>query len=142
MLTCDIQQRSYQDTLSSCDGTADLVFTSPPYESARTYGAGVAWTFTDYQNLGDSIYQALKPGGTCILNLSGPVRETRPGVGTERSLNPYRVLLDWTDRVGFRCPDVLAYGRQGMPGGYVGRFRQDWEPLFWLEKSGGTETVL
>jgi hypothetical protein len=40
------------------------------------------------------------------------------------------------DVVGFRVPDRLAFGRQGLPGEYLGRFRNDWEPLFWLQKPG------
>lgn len=132
----DIKQRSFEDTLAACGGKADLVFTSPPYENARTYSNDVSFTLADYQRLGDCVWDALRPGGQCVLNLSGPVRDWR-GLGSERSLTPWRVMLDWTDRIGFRCPDILAYGRKGAPGAYGGRFRQDWEPAFWLVKPGG-----
>ena len=132
----DIQQRSYQETLQYCKsiGGVDLIFTSPPYDDARTYGQDVHWTFQDYQNLGDDIYEALKPGGQCLLNLSGPVRKSRPGKGTERSMTPFKVWIDWAERIGFRAVDMLAYARRGSPGAYTGRFRQDWEPLMWFEK--------
>ena len=40
------------------------------------------------------------------------------------------------DVVGFRVPDRLAFGRHGLPGAYPGRFRNDWEPLLWLQKPG------
>jgi DNA modification methylase len=43
-------------------------------------------------------------------------------------------MLDWAERVGFRVPDRLAYGRKGIPGAYTGRFRNDWEPPLWFEK--------
>lgn len=118
-------------------GGVDLVLTSPPYDAARTYGHGVSFTFEDYQALGDGILSALKPGGQALVNLSGPVRDSPRG-GTERSLTPWRVLLDWVDRVGLRSPDVLAYGRMGMPGAYAGRYRQDWEPLLWFVRPGET----
>lgn len=114
----------------------DLVVTSPPYCDARTYGAEVSFEMKDYQDLGDAIFQALKPGGHCLLNLDAPVREWRKGVGTERGFMPWKVMLDWAERIGFRVPDRLAFGRQGLPGAYYGRFRNDWEPLFWFQKPG------
>ena len=45
-------------------------------------------------------------------------------------------MLDWAERVGFRVPDRLAFGRNGLPGAYNGRFRNDWEPLLWFQKPG------
>ena len=114
----------------------DLVLTSPPYMNARTYDIGCTFDFLDYQKLGDAIYQVLKPGGTCIMVLDAPVRNWREGKGSERGLMPWRVMLDWADRIGFRVPDRLAYGRLGLPGVYSGRFRNDWEPCFWFEKPG------
>ena len=38
--------------------------------------------------------------------------------------------------MGFRVPDRLAFGRQGMPGRPPGRFRNDWEPLIWFQRPG------
>lgn len=118
-------------------GGADLVLTSPPYDDARTYGAGVNWTFPDYQRLGDATFQAIKPGGWCLMVLDGPVREWRPGFGTERSFTPWRVMLDWAERVGFRVPDRLIYGRTGAVGRFAGRFRNDFEPLLWFQRPSG-----
>jgi hypothetical protein len=47
------------------------------------------------------------------------------------------MMLDWAERVGFRVPDRLAFGRMGTPGQYAGRFRNDWEPLLWFQRPGG-----
>lgn len=118
-------------------GGADLIVTSPPYMDARAYDTDCRWAMADYQRLGDAIFSGLSPGGTCLMVLDGPVRAWRPGMGTERSLIAARVLLDCADRVGFRVPDRLAYGRHGAVGEYLGRFRSDWEPLLWLERPGG-----
>lgn len=138
-MNVEIEQRDFRETLAAMPGQVDLVLSSPPYDSARTYGNAVAFTFEDYQALGDGIWQALKPGGQALINLSGPVRESPRG-GTERSLTPWRTLLDWTDRVGLRAVDVLAYGRMGIPGAYIGRYRNDWEPVLWVAKPGATDT--
>lgn len=126
----------YRDTLAAVSGQADLVLCSPPYADARTYGMGCSWTDADYASLGDAVFGALKPGGHALINVDAPVREWRKGMGTERGFHPWRLMLDWAERVGFRVPDRLAFGRAGFPGAYNGRFRNDWEPLLWFQKSG------
>lgn len=134
---CTLHHGDYRETLALCEGKADLVFTSPPYADARTYGMGCNWTMADYAALGDAVFAALRPGGHALINVDAPVREWRPGFGTERGFHPWRLMLDWAERVGFRVPDRLAFGRQGAPGAYAGRFRNDWEPLLWFQKPGG-----
>lgn len=138
MASATLYHADYQTTLSHVQdaGDAELVVTSPPYCDARTYGNDVSWTFKDYQELGDHVFISLKPGGHCLLNIDAPVREWREGVGTERGFYPWKVMLDWGERVGFRVVDRLAFSRFGVPGAYKGRFRNDWEPLFWFQRPG------
>ena len=128
----------YRDTCAHVaeQGGADLFAFSPPYCDARTYGAAVSWGDADYAALGDAVFAALKPGGHALVNVDAPVREWRKGMGTERGFHPWRLMLDWAERVGFRVPDRLAFGRTGIPGAYGGRFRNDWEPLLWFQKPG------
>ena len=132
-----LMQADYRKTLAAVAGQADLVFTSPPYADARTYGMGCNWTDAGYAALGDAVFAALKPGGHALINVDAPVREWRKGYGTERGFHPWRMMLDWAERVGFRVPDRLAFGRMGQVGEYAGRFRNDWEPLLWFQKPGG-----
>lgn len=129
----------YRDTLAAVAdaGGADLIAFSPPYCDARSYGMNVSWGMDDYAALGDAVWGALKPGGHALVNVDAPVREWRPGFGTERGFHPWRLMLDWAERVGFRVPDRLAFGRRGNPGEYSGRFRNDWEPLLWFVRPGG-----
>ena len=134
-----IAQRDYLDTLKACEeqGGVDLVATSPPYADARTYGMDCSFADADYQRLAHGLWSALKPGGHALINLDAPVRDwTGDGRGTERGLHPWRFMLYAHDVVGFRLPDWLVFGRQGTPGAYDGRFRNDKEPLFWLQKPG------
>lgn len=137
-LKADIRQADYRSTLDAvaAAGGCDLVATSPPYCDARAYGADVRWGDADYAALGDAVWAALKPGGHALINVDAPVREWRKGFGTERGMHPWRLMLDWADRIGFRVPDRLAFGRAGVPGAYTGRFRNDWEPLLWFQKPG------
>lgn len=130
-------QADYRDTLSIvAEQGADLVAFSPPYCDARAYGADVNWGGSDYAVLGDAVFTALKPGGHALVNVDAPVREWRKGFGTERGFHPWRLMLDWAERVGFRVVDRLAFGRMGTPGEYPGRFRNDWEPLLWFQRPG------
>lgn len=128
-----IRCADFRDTLAEIEGQADLIATSPPYPDARTCYGSLEWE--DYQALGDSVLRALKPGAHCLLNLAAPVRQLRDGHGTERDPMPWRVMLDWIDRVGLTCPDTIAYGRGGVPGKFPG-FRCDWEPLLWFRRPG------
>ena len=102
-----LHQADYRDTLRAVAdaGGCDIVATSPPYADARTYGAAVNWTDADYASLGDAVFAALKPGGHALINVDAPVREWRPGFGTERGFHPWRLMLDWAERVGFRVTD-------------------------------------
>ena len=136
---CTLIHGPYEQTLEAVEamGGADLVAFSPPYCDARTYGMDVSWDDADYARLGDFVFRALKPGGHALVNVDAPVREWRPGFGTERGFHPWRMMLDWAERVGFRVPDRLAFGRDGAPGAYAGRFRNDWEPLLWFQRPGG-----
>jgi hypothetical protein len=136
-----IWQADFRDTLRRVAdaGGCDLIFTSPPYCDARTagaYGTERDWTEADYRDLGDAVKAALKPGGWAIVNVDAPVREWRKGYSTERGFHAWRLMLDWAERVGLRVPDRLAFGRQGLVGAYVGRFRNDWEPLLWFQRVG------
>jgi hypothetical protein len=127
----------FRETLALCEGAADLVLTSPPYCDARTYGMGVSWGMEEYAALGDAVFAALRPGGHALINVDAPVREWRKGFGTERGFHPWRLMLDWAERVGFRVPDRLAFGRDGIPGDSPGRFQCGWEPLLWFQRPGG-----
>jgi DNA modification methylase len=141
MITVDIKHRSFEETLLACEalGGVDLIVTSPPYCDARTasaYGTAEPWREEQYKTLGDACFSALKPSGHAIVNVDAPIREWRAGFGTERGFHAWRMMLDWAERVGFRVPDRLAFGRHGLPGAYSGRFRNDWEPLLWFQKPG------
>lgn len=130
-------QADYRETCAYVaeQGGADLFAFSPPYCDARTYGAAVSWGDADYAALGDAVFSALKPGGHALVNVDAPVREWRKGMGTERGFHPWRMMLDWAERVGFRVPDRLAFFRQGQPGRFP-YFRNDWEPLLLFQRPG------
>jgi len=133
---CTLHHGDFAETLALCNGAADLVFTSPPYCDARTYGMDCSWGMDDYHRLGVAVFDALRPGGHALINVDAPVREWRKGYGTERGFHPWLLMLDWAEEIGFRVPDRLTFGRKGSPGEYRRRFRNDREPLLWFQKPG------
>lgn len=152
MSVIDIEHRSFEATLARAAelGGADLIFTSPPYPTAqvgakgregaptRVYGGDAPRHFLweDYQRLGDLCFAALKPGGFCIVIVDGPVRTTRRGVGSERSLIAFELAIDWARRVGLRFVEHEAYAREGAPGDFHPRRRSGWEPMHVFQRPG------
>jgi len=140
----DIRHRSFEATLLACEaaGGVDLIVTSPPYPDARPgqYGGDASHDFTwpDYQRLGDHVARALKPGGFAAVNIDGPVRTTRPGIGSERSLIAFKLAIDWAERVGLRYVEHCAYVRDGAPGLFGDRWRSGWEPVHVFQRPGAT----
>ena len=138
----EVEHRDYRDTLKRCTelGGADLIVTSPPYPDARSgqYGGDAPhdWTWPDYQALGDAVMAGLRPGGFCAINIDGPVRHWRKGVGSERSMIAFRLALDWAERVGLRYVEHCAYVRDAAPGVFGDRWRSGWEPVHVFQRPG------
>lgn len=149
----DVQHRDCFESLAAMRdaGGVDLILTSPPYPDARTpeaYGAEFDTSLAGYGRLGDAVFEALKPGGVCALNIDGPVRKWRAEcpnplaegaeIGSERSLIAFEVALDWAKRVGFRYVEHCAYVRDGMPGRFGPRWRSGWELVHLFARPGAT----
>jgi hypothetical protein len=115
--------------------------TSPPYPDARTveqYGGAVFDTSLEgYSRFGAAIFEALMPGGVVVLNIDGPIRHWRRDVGTERSLISAKVAIDWTERIGFRYIEHLAYVRAAFPTSAGPRWKSGWEPVHVFARPDG-----
>ena len=125
----DIRLGKWQERLADvADGSVRLILTSPPYDNARTYeGTNEPVDFSEFAAFA---LRVLCPGGTLAMVLDGAVND---GV---QSVTPYRVICEWAALPGWRLLQVLAYGRQGAPGRYEGRFRRDHEPLIVMVRDG------
>ena len=142
----EVKHRDCYESLAAMRdaGGVDLILTSPPYPDARkveAYGAEFDTSMTGYQKLGDAVFEALKPGGVCALNIDGPIRIWRPELGeSERSLIAFKVAIDWAERVGFRYVEHCAYARLSVPisGSTANpRWRSGFEPLHIMARPGG-----
>lgn len=129
----DLRLGRWQDVLADvADGSVRLILTSPPYDDARTYeGTNEPVDFDELAAFG---LRVLVPGGMFAMVLDGAVNDGRA------SITPYRVICEWAAKPGWRLLQVLAYGRQGQPGEYLGRFRRDHEPLILFVKDGASHT--
>lgn len=151
----DVQHRDAFESLAAMRdaGGVDLILTSPPYPDARTteaYGASFDTSLAGYAKLGDAVFEALRPGGVCALNIDGPVRKWRgechnplakgAEIGSERSLISMRVAIDWADRVGLRYVEHCAKLSHNRPGKFGPRWRHGWEPVHVFARPGASVT--
>lgn len=125
----DLRLGRWQDVLAGvAEGSVRLILTSPPYDDARTYeGTNEPVDFDELAAFG---LRVLVPGGMFAMVLDGQIKDGR------KSVTLHRVICQWDDKPGWRFLQDLAYGRQGAPGEYRGRFRRDHEPLILFVKDG------
>ncbi len=115
------------------DDSIDLLFTSPPYELARTYGigekmvGGQAWV--DWMV---EVVKAAAPKvkGLIAINCDGQTR------GYRYSCVPFLLMAD-LHRAGFNLRKPCVFQRQGiMGGGGPDWLRNDWEPVIVVSRPG------
>jgi hypothetical protein len=114
------------------DGSVDLVFTSPPYLKARTYGIGAGRGLEDWTAWMVSIVTEcvrVSKGLTAVV-CEGQTREYRylPA--------PFLLMAD-LHRAGFNLRKPAVYHRVGIPGsGGPDWLRNDWEPVVCVSREG------
>ena len=115
------------------DDSIDLLFTSPPYELARTYGIRermvggedwVKWMF--------AVVKAASPKvkGLIAINCEGQTRNYR------YSMTPFLLAAD-LHRAGYNLRKPVVFHRVGIPGsGGPDWLRNDWEPIICVTRRG------
>lgn len=115
------------------DDSVDLLFTSPPYELARTYGlgermvGGQAWV--DWMV---EVVRAASPKvkGLIAVNCEGQTRNYK------YSCAPFLLIAD-LHRAGFNLRKPCVFHRSGIPGsGGPDWLRNDWEPVVCVTREG------
>lgn len=105
--------------------SVDFVFTSPPYEAARTYGIGFSLSGQEWVDWAAERFKE------CVRVCRGMVCWVVEGrtKDYQYSATPFLLIAD-LHRAGVNLRKPAAYYRRGIPGG--GRpdwFRNDWEPV-------------
>lgn len=118
-------------------GSADLIFTSPPYEKARLYlengeDMGIARDTEEWVAWMVGVCEAARRAckGLCAFVVEGQTRDYR------YSCSPFLLVAD-LHRRGFHLRKPPVYRRVGIPGG--GRedwLRNDWEPIVCFTNGG------
>ncbi|MBI3195881.1 MAG: site-specific DNA-methyltransferase [Ignavibacteriae bacterium] len=101
----------------------DLVVTSPPYDSIRTYNG---YHF-DLHATGKELWRVMKEGGIVAVVLQDQTKKFG------KSLTTFKTIIDWCDNIGFKLFECVIYRKHGPEGAWwKGRFRVDHEymPIF------------
>lgn len=114
------------------DQSVDLVFGSPPYLDARTYGIGAD------RKLDEWIDWMLKVSMEAMRVCRGPVLWVVAGCTRGRNYQPgpEGLLYRW-NQLGMESYRPVCWHRQGIPGsGGNDWLRSDWEYVLCLKRSG------
>jgi site-specific DNA-methyltransferase (adenine-specific) len=107
----------------------DLVVTSPPYDTLRTYGGDRnAFTFDVFKDVAQGLYDILPDGGTVIWNVND---KTDGGSKTGTSFKQALYFME----VGFLMNDVMIFNKTNpMPQIRQCRYLDSFEYIFCFTK--------
>ncbi|WP_405101688.1 DNA-methyltransferase [Oceanobacillus sp. FSL H7-0719] len=109
------------------DESIDVVFTSPPYADRRknSYEGCHHTVYNEwFVEIAKEIKRILKPTGSFFLNLKPHCEKG------ERLLYVYELVIKLRNKVGFKFVDEFSWTKNGVPGRFVGRFKNAFEPVF------------
>jgi len=113
------------------NNSVDMIFTSPPYADRRksTYGGTPASEYVDwFLPFAKEIKRLLKPTGSFFLNIKP---HTSAG---ERSLYVFDLVCALKKEVGFLFAEEYCWTKNPFPGGFKGRFKNAFEPVYHFTK--------
>src|ERR1700757_953723 len=112
--------------------SVDLIFTSPPYLLARTYGEGLGKPLDEWVAWMLDFVKAAAPKvkGLIAINCEGQTRNYRYQPA------PFLLAAD-LHRAGFNLRKPAVFHRVGIPGsGGPDWLRNDWEPIICVTREG------
>jgi site-specific DNA-methyltransferase (cytosine-N4-specific) len=122
------------ENIPLAEKSVDLVFGSPPYCDARTYGINAQ------RNCMEWVDWMLKVTTECMNISRGPVVWVAAGVTRDRNYWPAceGLMWEWWKRGGhYQLYRPCIYHRQGIPGsGQDDWFRSDWEYVMCFKDEG------
>lgn len=114
------------------DDSVDLLFSSPPYLEARTYGIGAGRKLDDWVSWMVELVTVASPKvkGLIAINCEGQTRNYR------YLPSPFLLAAD-LHRAGFNLRKPVVFHRIGIPGsGGPDWLRNDWEPIICVTRPG------
>ena len=132
---------SMEYLMSLDDASADLIFTSPPYDiiTQKKYGNKQGQVYQDWiLGFGREFYRVLKETGSLVIDVGGG---WTPGIPT-KNLYEYRLLLSFIDEIGFHLAQDFFWwdpSRLPTPAAWVTvsrlRAKDAVNKIWWFSKS-------
>lgn len=124
--------RNAEDIARLVDGRKmNGVFTSPPYAEQRKkqYGGVPTGEYVEWwEAVQSNVKTILADDGSFFVNIKEHCEDG------QRILYCKKLLIAMVERWGWRWVDELCWTHQGYPGGYKGRFRNEFEPVYHFAK--------
>lgn len=131
----DVTAREYVLLYGDCvarlrdvaDGTVNLVLTSPPYDSLRTYGDSLSWDFDTFTAAAREIYRVMAKGAVCVWIVGDATRN-----GTETGTS-FRQALHFKE-LGLNLHDTMIYAKTKPVPLTHNRYEQQFDYMFVFSK--------
>lgn len=115
--------------------SVDLIVTSPPYDSLRSYGGvGDSWNFDKFKTLATELVRVLKEGGVLVWNVKDQC------VNGGYSCSSYRQVLYFVDVLGLRLHDTIVWQKSKFLPKKRGKRYQDAHELMYVFSKGTPKT--
>lgn len=122
------------------DNSIDLVVTSPPYDTQRSYNGAVTDKIYDgyysfpFVDMAKELYRVMKDGSVVVWIVNDKV------INGSESGNSFRQALKFQE-IGFKIYDTMIYSKNGSAYHEAGRYDQIFEYMFVLLKGKKPKTV-
>lgn len=103
------------------ENSVDLVVTSPPYDSLRTYNESLDWNFGVFKGVADGLARVLKDGGVIVWIVNDAV------INGSESGSSFKQALHFKD-LGLNLHDTMIWSKPGFSG--VGALKTRYAPVF------------
>lgn len=110
------------------DSSVDLVLTSPPYDSLRSYGGQETFTFDKFSLIALELTRLLKKGGVLVWVVGDQTKN-----GSESGTS-FRQALFFKDMCSLNIHDTMIYHKHGGAPLNHRRYEQKFEYMFVLSK--------
>ncbi len=108
--------------------SVDLVVTSPPYDSLRTYGDIGRFTFGEFKLVAANLARVIKMGSVIVWVVGDQTIN-----GTESGTS-FRQALYFKDECELRLHDTMIYQKEGLAFPETNRYYPEFEYMFVLSK--------
>jgi site-specific DNA-methyltransferase (adenine-specific) len=131
-MSCEIKQGDAKEVLKSYpDGHFNLIVTSPPYADARKkqYDSVPIAEFPDFiLSFHEQFWRVLSPTGSFVINIKDKV------VNGVRNRYVWKTVMALSE-AGWLSIDDYIWKKNGMPGYWPNRLRDEWEYCFHFAKN-------